>query len=35
MIFKDIDKIRYMGPDNRDPLAFSFYDPEEEVFGVK
>lgn len=31
--FSDIEKIRYEGPDSRNPLAFKHYDPEEVVDG--
>ena len=34
-VFGEIGKIEYKGPDNRDPLAFSFYNPEELVLGIK
>lgn len=34
-VFKGIEKIKYEGPDNRDPLAYSFYDPNESVLEVE
>ncbi len=33
-IFDKIERIQYKGPDNRDPLAFSFYNPEETIMGT-
>lgn len=33
--FKDIEKIKYEGPDSKNPLAFKFYDPEKIVAGKK
>jgi len=32
-VFDKIEKIQYKGPDNKDPMAFSFYNPEEEFMG--
>lgn len=32
-VFDKIEKIQYKGPDNKDPMAFSFYNPEEEFVG--
>ncbi|MET0597696.1 MAG: xylose isomerase [Mesorhizobium sp.] len=33
--FKDIQPIRYEGPDSTNPLAFRFYDPDEKVLGKR
>ena len=33
--FENIEKIRYEGPNSRNPLAFKFYDPEKNVLGKK
>lgn len=33
--FKDIEKIKYEGPDSKNPLAFKFYDSEKIVAGKK
>ncbi len=32
-VFDKIEKIQYKGPDNRDPMAFSFFNPEEMFMG--
>lgn len=32
-IFDKLEKIQYKGPDNRDPMSFSFYNPDEVIMG--